>query len=92
MTVGIRQGLICGRSGVVMGNRVQGDSFYLMFNAHSESVEFVLPESKWGEQWIVAFDTDELPTQIDVAGRHVASGEHLHVKAWSVVLLRQLKG
>ena len=33
------------------GRRVVDDSFYVMFNAHSEPVEFVLPESKWGEQW-----------------------------------------
>jgi isoamylase len=73
------------------GRRVVDDSFYVMFNAHSEPVEFVLPESKWGEQWSVAVDTSELPDglRLDEAGRQLGAGEHLHVQAWSLVLLRR---
>jgi hypothetical protein len=63
-----------------------------MFNAHSEQVEFVLPESKWGEQWTIAFDTAEELDHVDVdkPGRQLAAGERLHVQAWSTVLLRRL--
>jgi isoamylase len=73
------------------GRRIVDDSFYVMFNAHSEAVEFVLPESKWGEQWSVAIDTSEVPDGMDVDehGRQLAAGEHVHVQAWSVVLLRR---
>jgi isoamylase len=73
------------------GRRIVDDSFYVMINAHSEPVEFVLPESKWGEEWTVAIDTNELPDRIDVdkSGRHLAAGEGLAVQAWSLVLLRR---
>ncbi len=75
------------------GQRTVDDSFYVMFNAHSQSVEFVLPESKWGEQWTLALDTSELPDHVEVEtfGRPLAAGEHLRVQAWSLVLLRRLK-
>jgi len=74
------------------GSRIIDDSFYVMFNAHSEAVEFVLPESRWGEQWTIALNTNELPDHIDVdqVGRPVAAGERLPVQAWSLVLLRRL--
>ena len=73
------------------GRRIVDDSFYVMFNAHSESVEFVLPESKWGEQWAVAIDTSQIPDGMDVEhqGRQLAAGERVPVQAWSAVLLRR---
>jgi glycogen operon protein len=74
------------------GARVSDDSFYVMFNAHSEPVEFVLPESKWGEQWTITLDTSTLPDHLDIdtPGRALQAGEHLHVQGWSLVLLRRL--
>jgi hypothetical protein len=64
----------------------------VMFNAHSDTVEFVLPESKWGETWTIALDTSEIPEHVslDAGGRQLGAGEHLHVQAWSMVLLRRL--
>jgi isoamylase len=75
------------------GRRVPDDSFYIMFNAHWEQLEFVLPESKWGEQWTLALDTNDASDVVEVekAGRTLAAGERLHVHPWSVVLLRRLK-
>jgi isoamylase len=74
------------------GRHLVDDSFYVMFNAHSDTVEFVLPESKWGEQWTIAFDTSEMPDRVnlDTVGRQLGAGEHLHVLGWSIVLLRRL--
>ena len=74
------------------GRHLVDDSFYVMFNAHSEPVEFVLPESKWGEQWTIALDTNDVPEHlvVDKVGRQLAAGEHLHVQGWSLVLLRRL--
>jgi glycogen operon protein len=76
------------------GARVVDDSFYVMFNAHSEAIEFVLPESKWGEQWSIACDTRDTADHVDVdtCGRALAAGEHLSVEGWSLILLRRLKG
>jgi glycogen operon protein len=72
--------------------RVTNDSFYVMFNSHSDAVRFVLPESKWGEAWTIAFDTSDIPDHVnlDIVGRQLGAGEHLHVQAWSMVLLRRL--
>jgi hypothetical protein len=56
-------------------------------------VEFVLPESKWGEQWTIAFDTSTTPNHVgvDATGRALAAAEHVHVQGWSLVLLRRVK-
>jgi isoamylase len=74
------------------GKHVVDDSFYVMFNAHSEPVEFVLPESKWGEQWTIALDTNDSADHlaVDNLGRQLHAGEHLHVEGWSLVLLRRV--
>jgi isoamylase len=70
------------------GRPVRDDSFYMVFNAHDESVGFTLPGEPWGRRWRTVFDTamgwaepegDERP-----AGRSVAA------EARSVVLLRRL--
>jgi isoamylase len=76
------------------GEQVVDDSFYVMFNAHSEPVEFVLPESKWGEHWTIALDTSQTADHVDVEtpGRALAAGEHLHVQGWSLLLLRRVTG
>jgi isoamylase len=39
------------------GRRVLDQSFYLIFNAHWEPVEFVLPPEKWGQSWTRVLDT-----------------------------------
>jgi glycogen operon protein len=74
------------------GRHVADESFYVMFNAHSEPVEFALPESRWGEHWTIALDTSGIPDHVDVdtTGRELAAGEHLHVQGWSLVLLRRV--
>jgi isoamylase len=74
------------------GRHVVDDSFYVMFNAHSEQVEFVLPESKWGEQWTITLDTNDVPEHlvVDTLGRQLSAGEHLLVAGWSLVLLRRV--
>jgi glycogen operon protein len=74
------------------GRQVVDDSFYVMLNAHSEAVEFVLPESKWGEQWTIALDTNDVPEHlaVDQVGRQLGAGEHLMVQGWSLILLRRL--
>ena len=33
------------------GERVVDGSFYVMFNAHHEPLDFTLPEAKWGTRW-----------------------------------------
>ena len=39
------------------GEPVTDDSFYLIFNAHFEPVDFILPPSLWGLRWLKRLDT-----------------------------------
>lgn len=39
------------------GERVIGDSFLIMFNAHSEPLLFTIPGTQWGKQWQTVLDT-----------------------------------
>jgi glycogen operon protein len=39
------------------GNRLVGDTLFLLFNAHHESIDFVLPPVKSGEKWVRLLDT-----------------------------------
>jgi isoamylase len=40
-----------------MGRRIQDDHFLLMFNAHSEPVDFNVPPAAYGRDWTVRLDT-----------------------------------
>jgi isoamylase len=69
------------------GMRVVDDSFLMAFNAHSGSIEVVLPGPDYGPAWAVALDT--ATGEITEHGtRVVAAGGTLHVQARSFVLLR----
>jgi isoamylase len=39
------------------GHPVQSDSFFLMFNAHYEPIEFTIPAEEWGREWSTVIDT-----------------------------------
>jgi glycogen operon protein len=41
------------------GERVVDDSFYVLFNAHHESITFTLPGPEWGRRWTRILDTAE---------------------------------
>jgi glycogen operon protein len=74
------------------GEPVTDDSFYVMFNAHHEPLEFTLPERPWGDEWTQVLSTAEekdlLAEQED--GPRVAAGSRMQVQPWSLVLLRQV--
>ncbi len=39
------------------GEHIIDDSFYVIFNAHHESLDYILPEVKYGKEWVVLLDT-----------------------------------
>lgn len=39
------------------GDPVTDASFYIIFNAHHEPLEFTLPGPEWGESWVKEFDS-----------------------------------
>jgi isoamylase len=74
------------------GERVLDDSFYMMFNAHHEAVEFKLPEAKWGARWVEIVDTNAADDSLEdeKPGAEHPAGGTVNVQAWSLRLLRRL--
>ena len=70
------------------GRRVRDESFYLLFNAHYESMLFLLPEAKWGRRWKVLFMTQNTPLPRR-AWFGFAPGHAVIVEARSVMVMRR---
>src|SRR5262249_38701445 len=69
------------------GERIHGASFYLVFNAHWEPLDFVLPERHWGAAWTAVLDTADP----NVTGRApVEHGEKITVRERALLVLRRV--
>jgi glycogen operon protein len=68
------------------GEPVTDSSFYLIFNAHYESLAFTLPAKRWGAHWLTLLDTAQ--GWINNASPLYA-GAKLNVAARSTVLLQR---
>lgn len=68
------------------GKPIVDDSFFLMFNAHHEPVEFTIPKLRGGERkWVRVLDTSEpLP---DPDGNVLRQGEKAAVDSRSLLVL-----
>jgi glycogen operon protein len=66
------------------GQPVTDDCFLLLFNAHHEPIEWMLPKL-WGDRWELVIDTSD-PAQ---EGEVLESGRVLPVAGRSVVVLRR---
>ena len=64
------------------GQEMRDDSFYLVFNAWEQPIDFTLPAAVWGRSWAVVLDTSaNLPSTeavnyaaastVALAGRHL---------------------
>ena len=73
------------------GERVVDESFYVMFNAHHDPLDFVLPEAKWGTQWTMLLNTYEAGDHMseEDGSNELGAGQTLRVQPWSLVLLRR---
>jgi isoamylase len=70
------------------GERVIDDSFYLLFNAHHESLPFRIPKKEWGTEWRVVLDTEKaLPEEEEQPYR---PGDEIPVESRSVKVLRRV--
>lgn len=65
------------------GRRVIDDSFVLCFNAHDESIEFMLPPAAFGDAWQAVVDTATAPEPGEVK-----AGEPVVVEARAIVVLQ----
>jgi glycogen operon protein len=74
------------------GERVTDKSFYVMFNAHHQSLSFTLPEAKWGRRWTELLNTADGadPAADDSQGPEISAGSQVEVEAWSTLLLQRL--
>ena len=69
------------------GEHTVDDSFYLMFNAHYEDMNFTLPSRKYGTRWQKVIDThDNLFTE---TGESLKPRQVINVHSRSIVLIKQ---
>jgi len=71
------------------GEKITDDSFYLMFNAHDDYLDYNLPNERYGKEWLKVLDTaiqdiNESPT------RHFTS-DTIRVEGRSIVLLKHIR-
>ncbi|HVF05770.1 MAG TPA: glycogen debranching protein GlgX [Frankiaceae bacterium] len=69
------------------GERITDDSFFLLFNAHHEDIEFTLPTGEYGESFIVEVDTAH---PVHVEDVYLKPGGSFTVESRSVVVLRRV--
>jgi glycogen operon protein len=68
------------------GERIVDDSFFLLFNAHFEPIEFSLPQGEYGESFEVVIDT---AAPLPLEDRRAKPGTPFGVEARSVVVLKK---
>ena len=69
------------------GERVIGDSFLLLFNAHHEDIDFVLPDGKYGDLWSLALDTAMPELGAEVIS--ISAGKSVTVTSRSIIVMRR---
>ena len=70
------------------GEVIIDDSFYVIFNAHHEPLDYTVPEKKYGAQWKKQIDTFEGTIG---EGKTYKPGDKLKVEARSIILLQNSK-
>lgn len=72
------------------GEHIIDDSFYVIFNAHHESLEYILPEVKYGKEWVVLLDTseDDAVKDDDKKSSQIKAGGKITAGGRSIILLQ----
>jgi len=70
------------------GKPIVDDSFYLIFNAHNEPVEYKLPSRRFATNWLKVLDTNENYVA-EEGGIKFKPNAKIKVEGFSVVLLKQ---
>jgi len=70
------------------GKPIVDDSFYVIFNAHNEPVEYKLPTKRYGDHWIKILDTSK-NFVAEKGGEKYRPNTKIKVEGFSVVLLKQ---
>jgi glycogen operon protein len=67
------------------GEKIVDDSFYLIFNAHYNALEFSLPSPKYGKGWIKILDTTLMENDLE----EYKANDTLMVNGRSIMILQQ---
>lgn len=69
------------------GQAIKDDSFYVIFNAHHESLDFVLPPANFCKRWVKQLDT----SMADLDNTEIyLPGDEVSVQGRSILLLKEL--
>jgi glycogen operon protein len=68
------------------GHPVHSDSFFVIFNAHYEPIEFTVPGEDWGREWSTVIDT---AIGGPIQPTRAKPGDRLHVLDRSLTVLRR---
>jgi len=68
------------------GSRIKDDSFYIIFNAHDEALDYMLPSEKCESGWRKVIDTSNGFVGEDT--EEFASGSSVKVQSKSVLVLQ----
>jgi glycogen operon protein len=68
------------------GEPIYDDSFYMIFNAHYEAVDYVLPPEKYGLEWRKVIDTKECCVSED--GQVFDAGASVTVESRSIMVFK----
>jgi glycogen operon protein len=71
------------------GEQIIDDSFYIVFNAHHEPLNFKLPSRKYGTNWIKVIDTNT--SVVSDNSETYNAKESITVESRSIVVLRKPK-
>lgn len=74
------------RSTGIKGQQIIDDSFYIIFNAHYEPLDYVVPPAKYGETWIKVLDTSD--EDFSDSDDTFKPGDTIIAESRSVVLLK----
>ena len=75
------------------GERVFGDSFLLVMNAHFDRVAFTLPGAPFGEAWSLEIDTAQptgLAEDVDADAEPLEAGSTVNLEAHHTLVLRKV--
>jgi isoamylase len=68
------------------GERVVDDSFFVVFNAHTDDIEFTAPPAEYGDSWRVIIDTSDAEADVEP----VPAAGAITVAARSVIVLEKV--
>ncbi|CAB1040270.1 glycogen debranching enzyme GlgX [Corynebacterium diphtheriae] len=69
------------------GQRIEDDSFIMMFNAYHEPIDFTLPGAEFGPAWKLIVDTN-VDTGYPDEAKTLRAGDSITVEARSTLILR----